>query len=114
MEKRSGLLTAGGVLVIIAGSAGIIKGLLNLADIGLKRFDGGFWGIFGFFDNIASAIIGIAIGILAIIGGVYALNRRNFLFALLAGGIGGLISSWWLGLIGLIFIAIRSNEFKNK
>ncbi|MCX6013409.1 MAG: hypothetical protein NTV30_08380 [Chloroflexi bacterium] len=112
MGNRSGLLTAGGVLAIIAGASGIFRGIGNIADIGGTRFGGGLWGMLGFFGGIVAGIIGIAIAVLAIFGGISALNRRNFLFALLAGGVGGLISSWLLGLLALIFIAIRSQEFK--
>jgi hypothetical protein len=51
------------------------------------------------------------LGIMAVIGGIYALRRQRFGLAL-AGAICGIPPSTALGVVATIFIAISREEFK--
>jgi hypothetical protein len=60
---------------------------------------------------IPMAIFMLAAGILAIVGGVYALRRKKWGLAL-AGSIGALFGSSPLGVAAIIFTALSKNEFE--
>jgi len=105
--KRSGMLTAGGVLAVIAGIIGVIIGAIAIVDIGLAIL-----GLAGAVTGLASGVTSIVLGVLAIVGGRYALDKKNFVLAILFGGICGILSSWILGLLALIFIALSQKEFR--
>ncbi len=120
--KRSGKLTAGGVLSIISGAAGIIPGIILLAlpDIFLSflqtpppdsipmtpEISGILRGAF-----IAGGISSLALGGVAVAGGIAALQRRRFGLAL-AGGICAILSLFFLGIPALILIAQSRGEFE--
>ena len=54
----------------------------------------------------------IIFGIIAIVGGIYALQRRVWGMAL-AGSIFALIGPWFiLGILAIIFVALGKGEFK--
>jgi hypothetical protein len=107
--------TAGGVISIIAGACEIIGSffLFLLAIIGAA---GAGWlapalgalplvlfGFFGFWLAVA--------GILAVIGGVLSIKRRNWGMAL-TGAIASLLGgSYLLGILAIVFIAIARKEF---
>ena len=57
------------------------------------------------------SIIPLIIGILAILGGVYALQRKRWGLAL-AGSILLIFSSFILGVLATVFTAISKNEFE--
>lgn len=60
-------------------------------------------------------IVWIILGLLAILGGGYALGRKNFLMALITGGVCSLLISPFYGLLGIlsiILIAISKKEFQ--
>lgn len=57
------------------------------------------------------AIFMLAAGILAIIGGIYALRKKKWGLAL-AGSIGALFGSSPLGVAAIIFTALSKNEFE--
>ena len=108
MRRRSGLLTAGGILTIIAGASGIIGGIViavykttGAVVPGVGTLTGG---------ELAAAIISIILGAIAIYGGVNALKVKSWGWAM-AGGICGLFSSFIFGILGLIFIALRRRDF---
>jgi len=72
----------------------------------------GFWMI-----QVICGIVGLVFAIIAIIGGYFAIKRRNFtmavvgaVFCLLSFGAFGVSSI--LGLVGLILIAVSSHEFR--
>jgi len=117
------LPTAGGVLSIIAGALHIIAVavLAGLAAAGL------IWGGFHPFPYmpwiyehlgflIPAGLIGVgvfllALGIVAIVGGVFALRRKSFGMAL-AGAICALFPIVILGILAIIFVAVSRKEFE--
>lgn len=117
--QRSALPTAGGVLLLIAGIialinwiwvafvAGTIGGMMT-AIPGL----GGFGAIM-----IVCGVVGIIFSIIALVGGVMAIQRKMWGLAL-AGSILGLFTigfvfvSSILSLIALILIALSKSEFQ--
>ena len=130
-SDRRGLLTAGGVLSIIAGIFQI-----NNVVAGVTIFLAGYrmlkWELFpllpgrlvdwGLFMDvhpselpIALLIIGLPIlvfGILAVVGGVSAIRRKRFGLSL-AGAICALLSGL-LGILAVIFVALGKREFGAK
>ena len=104
MEKTWKPSTAG-ILTIIAGSIAVIVGLV-VASLGI--FIGGLFGLPwpGLF-GIPSLIFGIV----AIVGGIYALRRQVWGLAL-TGAICALIGPWAiLGLLAIIFVSLGKGEF---
>lgn len=120
---RGGLLTAGGILSIIGGASEVIGGgiivvltistsiLLRLA---LLPFHPGDW-----FERIIPLIptwliiVGVpllALGIIAIVGGVSALRRKMFGLSL-AGAICALPSGI-LGILAVNFVSLAKREFR--
>ena len=92
----------GGILIILCslvylGGGGVIAG-------GSAFFFavGGGWGV------LCGALL-IVLGIFALIGGIFAMQRRNFAIALIAGI---LVVPSILGLIGLILVVVAKDEFK--
>lgn len=97
--------TTAGILSIISGASGIILGLLAfvrahnvervIRHVGLD--------FFGF--------LLVVFGILAIAGGIFALQRKTWGFAL-TGAICAIFSPGWvLGILATIFVSISKNEF---
>jgi hypothetical protein len=125
-SSRSALLTAGGVLSIVAGALEVILGGLAAVALAILRvlfrvaplpfnLDPRFGHAVGLVP-FWSVIVGVplfALGIVAVIGGVYAIRRRVFGLAL-AGAICGLIPLNPLGLLAVIFIAVSKREFRAK
>jgi hypothetical protein len=124
-NHRSGLLTAGGVLSIISGALGIIIGGIAMAVLiglsvwgGMHPFPGMPWmpgdwyevGILPAWLPVLVAPVPI-LGIVAIIGGVFALRRKSFGMSL-AGAICAVFSPGFvLGVLAIIFVAVARNEF---
>jgi hypothetical protein len=97
--------TVGGILAIIAGALQVIAGLV-VAIFG-SIFT--FW-IMGWFGVIGVPLI--VFGIVAIIGGIYALRREVWGLAL-AGSICALIGPWFiLGVLAIVFVSLGKGEFK--
>ena len=126
-SDRSGLLTAGGVLSIIAGAFQIIGGLIVVGlMIGFAIWGGynpfphmpwmpGNWSVITVYPLFPTwlAIIGLpalVLGIVAIIGGVYALRRKSFGMSL-AGAICAL-PTVILGILAVIFVSVSKREFE--
>jgi hypothetical protein len=119
-SDRGGLLTAGGVLSIVGGALQIILGAiipLMTMMVTIHPWHRGDW----WYHNMpvmpfGLIIIGvpfiIALGIIAIIGGVSALRRRNFGLSL-AGAICALPSGI-LGILAIIFVSLSKGEFEAK
>lgn len=103
--------TTAGILSIIAGSIGVILGLV-LAVVG-----GAWAALVGFFfpvlgGTIAGAFaVPLILGIVAIVGGAYALKRRLWGLAL-AASICALFSVWFLGIPAVIFVILGKGEFE--
>jgi hypothetical protein len=104
--ERTWKPTTAGILCIIAGSIAVIVGMT----VGLiGSFIGGFFGLPwpGLF-GIPSLILGIV----AIVGGIYALRRQAWGLAL-TGSIFALIGPWGiLGLLAIIFVSLGKGEFE--
>jgi hypothetical protein len=146
-SRRSGLLTAGGILSIVGGAlemvgGGIMVGLViaHRELFGLVRH--GVWGgtpgirssLFGDVSLIWLISVGVpilALGIVAIIGGVSAVRRKILGLSLtgaicalpsvisglyLAGAIDaaaiGALTSLILGILAVIFVALGKREFR--
>ena len=120
--ERTWKPTTAGILTIIAGCLGIGAGVL-LTLLAVPLGVGGavasfleemgilgalLGGLAGFLGMIGAGIIGV--GIVAIIGGIYALRRRIWGFAL-AGAILATMASIPLGVLAIIFVSIGKKEF---
>jgi len=91
---------AGGVLILIGGI--LYLGLGGVAMAGSSFID--------FAGGVACGAIVVVLGILGILGGIFAVQRKGFAIAL----IGGIFTvPTILGLIGLILIAVSREEFKS-
>ena len=111
--ERSGALTIVAVLIIAAGLSVVLEGIISIA--GVNRLL--FLVIADIFIDLGSAtlvifgIIGIILGGLTSYGGYLAFNRTKYNRAKIFGGICGLLSIAFMGLIGLIFIILSKDEF---
>jgi len=103
--ERTWKPTVGGILAIIGGAIETILGLV-IATVG---------SIGWFFRVPWVSAIGaplIILGIIAIVGGTYALRRQIWGLAL-AGSICALIGPWGLlGLLAIIFVSLGKDEFE--
>jgi hypothetical protein len=120
--ERTWKPTTAGVLTIIAGGLGICAGSLivllaiplglggALAEAlpGLDIVGGLLYGFSGLIGMIGAGMIGL--GAVAVAGGIYALKRRLWNFAL-AGAILATICSAPLGVLAIIFVSIGKKEF---
>lgn len=118
--------TTGGILSIIAGVPAATGGIiLALLATGVASLGAIFWmipgmdkvpllpgilGGVGIFLGLI-AIFLIAVGAVAIVGGVYALKRRKWGLAL-AGAICSLLTVTVLGIPALIFVVLGKDEFE--
>jgi hypothetical protein len=98
--------TVVGVLAIIAGVLGLIIGVLFATGVGLL---GGIFGM-GWLSAIFAPLI--VFGVIAIVGGICALQRRIWGLAL-AGSICALIGPWFLlGILAIVFVSLGKREFR--
>ena len=98
--------TVAGILAIIAGALEVIVGIVYATGVG---FWAGIIGM-GWLSVIFAPLI--VLGIIAIIGGIFAL-RRNIWGLALAGSICALIGPWFiLGVLAIIFVSLGKGEFK--
>lgn len=103
-KKESGMPVAGGVLILIASLVYIGFGALVAAGgtvasvIDLEAGAGA----------VACGSILILLGVIAFLGGIFAIGRKNFTIAVI-GGI--FVIPTLLGLIGFILVAISKEEF---
>ena len=124
-SDRSGLLTAGAVLSIVGGALQVIGGLLiAILTIGVKILlrlapspfrPGDWWGHVIPCIPFWFIILGLpllALGVVAIVGGVSALRRKNFGLSL-AGAICALPSNV-LGILAIVFVSLSKKEFEAK
>lgn len=108
-----------GILDIVAGSFGVLFSCITVLWFAFfsyficsdtpryHDFPASFIAIF----MIPWATFMFAAGILAIVGGIYALRRKIWGLAL-AGSIGALFGSSPLGVAAIIFTALSKNEFE--
>ena len=101
--------TTAGILSIIAGAIGVIIGMVIAA---LGALVGAALAFLGVGGAIAGGFaVPLIMGIVAIVGGIYALKRRIWGLAL-AGSICALLSVWFLGIPAIIFVILGKSEFK--
>jgi hypothetical protein len=118
---NSSSTTAAGVLSIVSGVFGILgsAGLILFAVffISLVSFEG-----YPFEDSpfvfleafyLGWGIVALLLAILAVIGGIYALQRKHWGLAL-AGSIAAILVFFPTGIAAIIFIALSKNEFNHK
>ena len=103
LKHATQLPTTAGILSIVAGAIGLIA-VTTAATIGTLTATNILIG-FGLIS-----VPRIIFGILAIVGGVFALQRRIWVLALI-GAIFALLSVWWLGVLAIIFAVISQKEF---
>ena len=104
MEKTWKVTTAG-ILTIISGAVGIGVGASITMTGGIV---GQFVDLGGMLSGIGGGVIGI--GIIALIGGIFALKRQIWGLAL-AGSILSIICMPPLGVLAVIFLSMGKREF---
>jgi len=102
--QRTALPTTAGIINIVGGTIALIWGM-TFAALGTTIATDVLFG-FGLFG-----VPSIVLGIIAIIGGIFALRRKIWGFAL-AGSICAFISAWGLGMLPIIFVALSKREFE--
>ena len=109
-----------GILSIVSGAIGVLMGIsfvLILLFMGnlINSIDGGEPVPEGFFNIMFAmySIIGfvfVAIGALAIIGGIFSIRKKNWGLSL-AGAIAASLSFYYCGIIAVIFVCLGKEEF---
>jgi hypothetical protein len=109
-----------GILAIVAGACGVLRALLMVLVILIFRF--AFTESYYIYPNparfftfitIIYAVIGfflLLVSVLGIVGGVFALQKKNWGLAL-AGAIAGVITFFPCGIPAVIFISMAKPEF---
>jgi len=108
--KKTWMPTVAGILDMVAG--GLSLSVLFLFAVGpmiiMPLNEGTFslnWSLF------LMVIPGLAIEALAIVGGVFAIQRRKWRWAL-AGSIAAFFPSWPLGIAAIVLTILSKNEFE--
>jgi hypothetical protein len=122
MEKESWKSITAGILTIVAGVFGFTRILhpfrplfnpITPGTVPHPRTPGVAPHMFNFTGNVHLAIaitLGV-LGVLAIVGGVYALKRKIWGLAL-AGSIAAIFGSFPLGIAGLVLTVLSKKEFE--
>ena len=119
--ENSSSPTAAGVLSIVSGVFGILgsAGLILFAVFfnSLVSFEGYPYEDFPFVFleafYLTWGIIMLLLAVLALIGGIYALQRRYWGLAL-AGSIAAILVFFPTGIAAVIFVALSKNEFSQR
>ena len=102
--------TTAGILNIISGAIGVVFGILvGVLGTSITMIPGVPAEVMGILAAIAIPLI--ILGIIAIVGGVYALKRSKWGLAL-AGSICSLFCVWILAVLAIIFVAMGRDEFE--
>lgn len=119
--KKSAMPLAGGVLILIAGLLAVIMGFMYLAmDVSQLEETGVSLPPELTSQDLQNVLyicgaVATIFGVIAILGGVFSMQRRHFALAILGGifgmaGLGFLLGAV-LALIGLILVAVSRHEF---
>ncbi len=100
-KKDSGLPVAGGVLILISSLGFLVMG-------GLMAAGGSVMWDFGGGAAVACGALLLVLGVIALLGSIFAIQKRNWVIALIAGII---VLPSILGLIGLILVAVSREAF---
>ena len=104
--KKTWMPTTAGILTIIAGAGNLFAGLIVSLAGSIASWASGFWGLG------AIGVPLIILGIIAIVGGVFALQRKTWWLAL----VGAIVALMWpcslLGILSVIFVCVSKKEFK--
>ena len=104
--ERTWKPTTAGILAIIAG---VIELIVGIAIAAVGSIGGALVGM-GWLGAIGVPLI--ILGIVALVGGIYAVRRRIWGLAL-AGSICALVGPWFiLGILAIIFVALGKGEFE--
>jgi len=106
LDIISGVLSLIGFVAFLIGSIAVG---LNAVDIHIRVWDSGT--AIALSVLITFTVLSLAVGILALIGGVYALQSKKWGLAL-TGSICALIPSFVLGLAAIILTALSRDEFE--
>jgi hypothetical protein len=97
---------AAGILTIVAGVVDFFVGLIFGAIGHTVGFFTGIWGLG------ALGLPHIILGIIAVIGGIFAVQRKVWLMAL----VGAICALMWpltlLGILSIIFVSLSQKEFR--
>jgi len=114
----SGILDIVGGALSILGAIAVFLGILFFIPISMSAGPGpvpemGCWMIPGILEAILpiAAVYFLIVGILPIIGGIYALRRKKWGLAL-AGSIAAIFGSSVMGILATIFTAMPRDEFE--
>ena len=115
MEKTWKPTTAG-ILCIISGAADILLGVLTVFASSFVMRSADLIGEEWVMDLVISVVmvvgpIWVLLGVVALLGGIFALKRRLWGLAL-AGSICALSGVTVLGILAIIFVAMGRNEFE--
>jgi hypothetical protein len=112
----------GGILSIVAGAIGCVSALASIViAVFLVLVNNGQFIYDGYYtpDNvfniimlacIIGSVFNIIVSVLAIVGGIFALRKKNWGLAL-AGSIAGVLSFFPCGVVALIFTTMSKPEF---
>lgn len=102
--SKTWMPTAAGVLMLIAGILGMLRGVGELI--------GGLFaqGFFRFIGLELGGWLSIVLAIVVFIAGLMALGRKMWWLAL-AGAILAAVHFWLLGILAIIFVALSKKEF---
>jgi hypothetical protein len=120
-SSSSWMPTAGGVLNIVVGGLSLLNSLVVCAVVIVTRVDLSFFDFKGEFGLLVAILtiyfvygaVTFILGIISIVGGVYALKRKRWGWAL-AGSICSALCSTIMGILALIFIIMGKKEFSKQ
>ena len=116
MEK-TWMPTVAGILDIVAGALSFVGIIFALFGILMLGSVGDMYQSMGIPETLILtiaaifAIFAVIVDILAIIGGLYALQRRNWGMAL-TGSIAAVFASWPLGIAAIVLTVLSKKEFE--